>query len=51
MTDRGPVTRCRIRGCVVVGHFAGYDGRCPMHRGPDFDDPIPAAEHPDFGRG
>ena len=39
MTDRGPVTRCRIKGCVVVGHFAAYDDRCPMHRGLEWDTP------------
>ncbi len=32
MTDRGPVTRCRIQGCVVVGHFSAYSDLCPVHR-------------------
>lgn len=35
MSDRGPVTRCRIRGCPFLGHFAAYGGRCPMHREDD----------------
>lgn len=32
MPDRGPVVRCRIKGCAYVGHFSGYDDRCPSHR-------------------
>ena len=32
MTDRGPVTRCSVRGCPFVGFFAAYSGRCPSHR-------------------
>ena len=32
MTDRGPVSRCVVRACPFVGHFAAYDGRCPQHR-------------------
>ena len=41
MTDRGPVTRCSVRGCVFFGHYAGYDGRCPAHRGSEWDDAHP----------
>lgn len=37
--NRGPVTRCTYRGCVVLGHFSAYDGRCPMHRAPEFAPP------------
>ena len=32
MTDRGPVTRCSVRGCIVVGFFGAFGGRCPQHR-------------------
>jgi hypothetical protein len=32
MTDRGPVTRCTVKACPMLGHFAAYDGYCPMHR-------------------
>ena len=30
--DRGPITRCRVRGCAYLGHFSGYDDLCPSHR-------------------
>lgn len=55
--DRGPVTRCRIRGCIVLGHFGAFDGRCPLHRGGEWDDPRPPtvaqkwAADADAGRG
>lgn len=38
--DRGPVTRCRIKGCAFVGFFSGYDLLCPEHRNDD------TARHP-----
>lgn len=31
MTDRGPVNRCGVRGCVFIGHW--LEGQmCPEHR-------------------
>lgn len=41
--NRAPVTRCRIRGCIVVGHFGAHDGRCPMHRSDEYDTARPAS--------
>ncbi len=43
MTDRGPVTRCRIQGCVVLGHFSAYGDLCPTHRDP-FTVPEPGTD-------
>ncbi len=32
MTDRGPVTRCPIPGCIAVGHWTNHADLCPTHR-------------------
>lgn len=39
--NRSTPVRCAYRGCPCIGHFAAYDGRCPMHRTPEFDTPHP----------
>ncbi len=39
--NRSAPVRCTYRGCPCLGHFAGCDGRCPMHRAPEFDTPRP----------
>ena len=31
MTDRGPVNRCAVRACPVVGYW-DEGGTCPMHQ-------------------
>lgn len=31
MTDRGPVNRCSVKGCVFVGHWPQGE-QCPEHR-------------------
>ena len=33
MTDRGPVNRCSVAGCIVIGHWP-EDGTCPVHADP-----------------
>ena len=38
--NRSEPTRCRIKGCPVVGHFAAHDNRCPLHRGSEWDTPV-----------
>ncbi len=37
--NRSTPVRCTYRGCPVIGHFAAYEGRCPMHRTPEFAPP------------
>ncbi len=34
------VNRCPVKGCPVVGHWPAGT-RCPMHRGVEYDPPIP----------
>ena len=31
MTDRGPVNRCGVKGCVFIGRWAA-GAMCPEHR-------------------
>jgi hypothetical protein len=46
MTTRGPVNRCAIKGCPVIGHWP-EGACCPMHDDP-FDAPGTLNPDPDL---